>query len=377
MCTPPNRQEYRRDERIFLSNSIVSPKAQRGVSRYFQKISEGLVKEFGAGVLLCSPHQETEFSGRHIRTPQFAGSHWLKAHDIVASLIARKERPDIFYSAYYGNTQSNSPQIFTVYDMIHERFPQYFSPQSAAVRSFIAEKRRCFERASLLIAISAATAKDILALYPYLDPAKLEVVPLGVEDRFFESVERPFNAERPYLLYVGHRNYHKNFARTLCAFGESGLVADADLRVISPSGSTFTEDEQAIIQRYTMGESVFLMVGASEELLHASYANAKALIYPSEYEGFGLPILEGMASGTLVATSNVSSMPEVAGTSAEYFDPYSVESIAEALQRIFSLSDDERTSRISSGIKHARTFSWERCQTTTNALFHRLLAAKK
>ena len=107
------------------------------------------------------------------------------------------------------------------------------------------------------------------------------------------------------------------------------------------------------------------------EDLPGLYAAADALLMPSQYEGFGLPILEAMASGTLVATSNTASMPEVGGDIAFYFDPYDTESIAEGLRRIATLSDDERARRIDQGVTRAHTFTWTRCQEQTIEVFRR------
>jgi glycosyltransferase involved in cell wall biosynthesis len=195
-----------------------------------------------------------------------------------------------------------------------------------------------------------------------------------VDEFFFEMPPIPDSKRKPYFIYVGARKGYKNFQRMVQAFGQAGLAKDFDLRVISPDSSDrFCGEEMALLGRYNMENSVDLRLAVSEIDLRASYSGAVALVYPSEYEGFGLPVLEAMATGTLVATGNVASMPEIAGNIALYFDPHSVDSIAEALQHMATLPEAERLSRITQGIVHARQFSWARCQQqTVEAIAHLL-----
>lgn len=143
--------------------------------------------------------------------------------------------------------------------------------------------------------------------------------------------------------------------------------------MISPGGGTFTPEEVDCIRRFQLEASVQLRRAVSEVELRDAYASAVALVYPSEYEGFGLPILEAMASGTLVATSNVSSMPEVGGDAAFYFDPTNSEAIAETLKQVAYLSTAERQQRLTQGRVRARASTWEQCQQKTIAALEELL----
>jgi glycosyltransferase involved in cell wall biosynthesis len=359
--------------RIFINDTIHSHSSQRGVTRCFNHITDGIINRFGRDVVIYSPQRRDYGAAKYIRSlPRsiYRGSGRLGItkvmagiNDQLAGISAQRERASILYSPYYGNLKFKGTQVFTVYDMIHELFPQHFDQKRHDVSSFIAEKKHCFERADVLVAISKSTADTILSFCPHIDSTKIKVAHLGVDEFFFQdsnSISHEIN--KPYFLYVGHRVLHKNFLRLLVAFGQSGLSKDFDLRVISPAENSFSSKEAEVIAQYQLQGNVHLITSASEVKLRESYKNALAFVYPSEYEGFGLPILEAMASGTLVATSNVSSMPEIGGQLAFYFDPYSSDSIAECLHRIINLSTQQRSDYINQGIAHARTFTWQRCQ---------------
>jgi glycosyltransferase involved in cell wall biosynthesis len=359
--------------RIFINDNIPSPSTQRGVARTFRKIADGIIAEFGSEVIVYSPEVRDYGQAHYIqaqpRSAPFRGTGLLginyflsKYSDAFATTLLKKYAPSIVYSPYYGNLKSQAHQVFTVLDMMHELFPQYFSRARFDVRDLIVQKKRCFERATMLLAISESTAKDICTFYPNIDPTKIVVTPLGVDDFFFQPPLPSTSEDKPYFLYVGHRSDYKNFLRLLVAYGQSNLAKDFDLRVISPSGSRFSAVEMQHIRTYNLHNSISLVTAVNEVELQKNYAQAVAFVYPSEYEGFGLPILEAMASGTLVATSNTSSMPEVGGSVAFYFNPHDTCSITECLLRLASLSTEERNRRIKDGLAQARTFTWARCQ---------------
>jgi glycosyltransferase involved in cell wall biosynthesis len=308
-----------------------------------------------------------------VRSLRFPGSRWLGVHDRWAARVARQVGAGLFYSPYYGRAQPGIPEVFTVYDMIHELFPQHFPPSAPAYRGLIAEKTACFARAAALIAISERTRQDVLELHPGLDPARITVAPLGVDDVFFEGEPARAPAGRPYILFVGQRKGYKNFARLAEGFALSGLGAHMELRVLSPEARPFTPGESDRLRELGLHGSVVLSPELTDAALREAYAGAVALAYPSEYEGFGLPVLEAMAAGTLVAASQAGSLPEVGGRAASYFDPRRPESIAQTLREVAGLARDERAARVRLGQAHARAFSWARCQQHTMAVFRSVL----
>jgi glycosyltransferase involved in cell wall biosynthesis len=353
---------------IFLNDNLPAPRTQRGISRYFEKLQEALAAEFSDQVALCSATPANPYHFKFYPSLRFKGSYRVKLHDHIATLAAHLEKPRVVYSNYFGEARVNAAEIFTIYDMIPEKIwlPQH---NNRVNRRFVLEKQACFARAAAILSISENTARDFKAIYPTF-AHKVVVTPLGVDSFFFEKpTEKPLATVKPYFLYVGTRTPYKNFLTLLEAFGQSSLKEDFNLRVISPGLAAFTAEETVLLQKWRLEDNVELFCSVSEEGLRRAYAGATAFVYPSKYEGFGLPILEALASGTLVATSNTSSMPEVGGDVAFYFDPLQPESLAATLKQLAELPPSDRQRRLAAGLARARTFSWERFQKQTAAVF--------
>lgn len=353
--------------KLFLNDNIESYSHQRGVTRCFWHIADGLIGHYGGAVTVFSAAQRDFGPARHIRSRQlnFKGSYRFRLNKLTdkwAEWASNRARADVFFSPYYGTAHPQAAEVFIVHDMIHA-LPEYRSEHFLAAR-FRRQVRRCLERASALIAVSDNTARDIVKCYPHIAADKIVTVHHGVDASFFAAGEVPAPAGKPFFLFVGNRGGYKNFLRLLEAFGKSGLAGQFDLRVISPVQKTFTPNESKLIRKYSLADSVQI-VGAGEAELRAGYAAATAFVYPSEYEGFGLSVLEAMAGGAVVAASNRSSIPEAGGEAALYFDPLNVDSIAECLRRVAGFSTEERVRLKERGLAHAREFTWERAVRKT------------
>lgn len=354
-------------KKFFVYDNVVSPTHQRGINRCFVTYTQALAKSYPEQVLVFSS-RSIDIPGtsvisslsKYLKTPRIRSKISLFDH-IPAGMIANLFS-DIIYIPYYGNIRTRIPQVFSAYDMIYEKFPQYFPPADPAINKHIQEKKACFERAALILCISNNTAKDILEIYPNISEEKMRVVHLGVDDLFFDDNDSSYN-EKPYFLYVGIRRFYKNFARFLSAFGKSGLSNNFNLRLITPEKyANFTDLELDIIRKYDLSAHIRIETAVSDSTLRERYSQSFAFVCPSEYEGFGLPILEAMASGTLVLTSNVSSMPEIGADVPLYFDPLSEDSIVQALLFASQISETQRQERIQNGIVRARQFTWRNSQ---------------
>jgi glycosyltransferase involved in cell wall biosynthesis len=215
-------------------------------------------------------------------------------------------------------------------------------------------------RGQTLLCVSEATRAELLERYPRA-AALAHVVPHGVEERFF--VER---AEEPYVLMTGTLEPRKNIVRALDAAARlpAELRERFELRLAGPRGWE-TGPIDAALARY--GSSARHLGLVPDDELPGLYAAASVFLYPSLKEGFGLPVLEAMAAGAAVVTSDRSSLPEVGGSAVRYVDPYDVESIRAALEEL--LSDGERRASLAAaGRERARAFTWERTARETLAL---------
>lgn len=364
---------------ILVNDNLESHAFQRGVHRVFYNTTQALVDHFGSSVLICSSTLYPDLKGKQYLVPRIPGrlaNYFYRRYPIHAtmvSIVSAFERPRVIYNPFYNPLRTQIPQIYTVYDMIFERFPNYFSSRIA--RRHIKQKLHCFKTGALLLAISENTARDILRFYPEINPEKIIIIHLGVESVFFESPE-PLVSSRPYFLFAGRRSLYKNFLSLVHAYARSGLAEDYDLRVFSPDGPCFEPEEQKLIAHYGLEKHILLAHSPNDRQVRDLYAGATALIYPSVYEGFGLPVLEAMASGTIVAASNTSSLPEIGGDVALYFDPYNIDDLAQVMMRITTLSEHARRELIDRGRRHSRKYTWERFRMRTVEVFRRFLQAE-
>ena len=274
------------------------------------------------------------------------------------SLASTCFRPDLIHCTFYNEPRiytSRIPIIYTAYDMIAEKWPEDLDPSGKHVLL----KKRCFDRAVAIPCISSSTRNDLLELYPYLEP-KVSVIylagelkPVIVKD--FQPCSTSKDAQ--FLLYVGARNSYKNFTRLLNAF--ACTVPQFPELLLKVVGPPFDDGELELIALLHLESKVIIYPDLDDSQLYQLYQYCTAFVYPSLYEGFGLPLLEAMASKAPIIASNASSIPEVVGSAALLFNPYSTDSIREAIIKIVSsptLREDLRRR----GILQSKQFTWER-----------------
>jgi glycosyltransferase involved in cell wall biosynthesis len=252
--------------------------------------------------------------------------------------------------------------------MIHERFPENFSIADPTRR----EKAAAVSRADHVICISGQTRKDLVE---FLDvpPEKTSVVHLGFA--LTPPGMRPpehETSDRPYLLYVGNRSGYKNFDGLLRAYASSPFL-QANFDLVCFGGGEFNARERDAIEKLGSAAPRVRQVRGDDSVLSSFYRQARAFVYPSRYEGFGIPPLEAMSFGCPVACSNISSIPEVVGDAAEMFDPSDADSMREAIERI--VTDEARCAElIARGRKRLDVFSWKRCAEQTLDIYRRIAA---
>jgi glycosyltransferase involved in cell wall biosynthesis len=283
---------------------------------------------------------------------------------------------DVFHEPHYVlPVLTRGRSVVTIHDCIHLMFPEYLPYRFAKV--YAREMMRsATRRAARILTVSESSKRDILRFYP-VSPDKITVIPNAIDERFgtpppdeaVVRVRERYQLADPFVLYVGNVKPHKNVERLIDAFA---LVVrrrpdPLKLVIIGDEISKFQTLRRAV-HRHQLHRQVRFLGFVGEDTLSVLYRLAGVFVFPSLYEGFGLPPLEAMACGTPVITSNVSSLPEVVGDAALLVDPYSSEQIAEAITRVLSdtaLAADLRAR----GLARAQHFSWKRSVSQTLAIY--------
>lgn len=363
--------------KIAFDHQIFTRQRYGGVSRYFAQLATCL-KDLHEEPLIFAGFYQNEYL-RHLDPAIVRGGYTqglIKrgqniryiANDIRTKLTLGRWQPDLTHQTFYyakGRALAHIPAVLTVYDMIDELFPSL----PGQINEMSQRKRKAVEQADHVICISHSTAADLHRLFG-TDRKKISVVHLGFEV-FSKSDGVHCEFERPYLLYVGQRGGYKNFQKVLEVFASSGLQQEFDF--VAFGGGNFTDAEKVVIQKLEIRSERVRQVTGDDSLLADLYRGARALVYPSLYEGFGLPPLEAMALNCPVASSNSSSMPEVCGTAAEYFDPTNAEEMAHALSRVLR-DEPRRAELIQQGRQRIDSFSWQKCASETRDVYTRILA---
>jgi glycosyltransferase involved in cell wall biosynthesis len=297
----------------------------------------------------------------------------MEASKYIARSSMNSYCPDIIHETYYTHDDfkpKGSKRVLTVYDFIHERYPDMFNQGHLTAEA----KKAAVLRADHVICISESTQRDLIR-FCGIDKTKTSITYLGVDDIFNSTDNNTTlltqNSTRPYLLYVGSRAGYKNFAGFIEAFALSSAFK-TEFNIVCFGGGAFTKDEYTLANDLGLHSEQLIHYGGSDHVLAQLYREATAFIYPSLYEGFGIPPLEAMASQCPVISSNTSSLPEVIGDAGEYFDPTNLESIVTALENV--LGSPSRQSELRTlGTERQKLFSWKKCADDTLAIYRDLL----
>ena len=265
--------------------------------------------------------------------------------------VCDEESADLFISTYFSFPQRTRSAVM-VYDMIPEVF------NYGLTHPMWQEKDAALRRASAWIAISENTRRDLLRFFPDIPKNAVTVAPCGVWPVFspaspdrIDNFRRAHNIDKPYFLIVGHRAAEKNAIASFRAFSQ--FPNAKDFLLICAGGGTQLEPE---LQAVVPAQSLRMLGRLSDEDLATAYSSAAAMLYPSTYEGFGMPIIEAMACKCPVITSSLASIPEVAGDAVLYVNPNNPVELASAMTRI--VQPDIRQRLIHLGLDRAKHFSW-------------------
>jgi glycosyltransferase involved in cell wall biosynthesis len=290
-----------------------------------------------------------------------------KIHESQSTKLGRfwqpKSSAKVFHSSHFRISSSQGVvNVATIYDLIYER--GLVHGVGAPINLY--ERKRAISKADVIICISNSTRRDLIEFYDSIIRSKpIHVIHLGC-DSAIPSPYAPFSSPsflgekgkrfKGFFLFVGGRAAYKNFDLFLSAFIEGQFVVD-EFAIIC-TGASFSPAELRRLDELGLGDFVFSVGVVTSEKLLVIYKAAAALVYPSSYEGFGLPPLEAMAAGCPVICANVSSLPEVVGDSGLLVNADSVVDLARAMREI--LEEGVRRRLIVSGFKRVDAFSWNK-----------------
>lgn len=253
--------------------------------------------------------------------------------------------------------------LVTVHDVFHLAMPEYLSKSvQVSARAFYWILRR---RADKIICVSHFTARELIR-FNKIPEEKIQVIYNGVDRSWFDVRPKGNPYDKPYLLFVGNVKPHKNLSALIKAFSMLKDKIDHDLVIVGKREGFLTPDYnlENAINNYNLHERVHFTGYIEDDLLKQYYVFADALVFPSLYEGFGLPPLEAMACGCPAVVSNAASLPEVCGDAALYFNPYKPEDIADKIMLLLN-NDNLRVDLTKKGKEHARQYNWEKTAQET------------
>ncbi|GAX37971.1 glycosyltransferase family 4 protein [Nodularia sp. NIES-3585] len=263
---------------------------------------------------------------------------------------------------------SNCRFVVMSHDLIPLRFPKRFSPLTPYHRYYIPQ---VLKQAQHIICNSQATAQDIIDFYQ-IPASKITSIPLAYNRQHFRPLKEKLVENRRYFLYIGRHDPYKNLNRLIAAFAALPNRGEYELWLAGPIDARYTPTLETQVAELGITEQVKFLNYVSYSELPKIINGAIALVFPSLWEGFGFPVLEAMACGTPVITSNLSSLPEVAGDAAILINPYNIGEITEAMQII--AEDMQVRSHLSTqGINRANQFSWEKTGLATVEVLSRYL----
>jgi alpha-1,3-rhamnosyl/mannosyltransferase len=290
--------------------------------------------------------------------------------------ILRHSRAALYHSAYYLMPYAPGvPSVVTCYDLIPLIYPRYFTATQRLI--FRMAHWLALRTARVTLAISEATKNDLVRFF-HVDPQRIVVTPLAADAHFqpparaeIDRVRQQYALPARYVLYFGSNKPHKNVPRLVEAFAKVG-VSECALVIGGHWDERYPEAKRAA--EWLGLEGAVRFIGAVPDAdLPALYGGAELFVFPSEYEGFGLPVLEAMACGTPVVCGNRSSLPEVAGDAALLCDPQDVEALTRAIEQALTDRDWQATQQQRS-LARAAHFSWEQTAQQTRQVYQSILA---
>jgi glycosyltransferase involved in cell wall biosynthesis len=259
----------------------------------------------------------------------------------------------------------------TIHDVFHLAMPEYTGGLLKRVYARLMFAA-VVKKAHAILCVSCFTAVELTRLTG-ISAEKLNVILLGVDESWYHIETLPRPESKPYLLYVGNVKPHKNLSSLVEAFAMLVDVIPHDLIIVGKKDDLITADKEVECQASRLGDRVRFTGLVGQESLQQYFVHADALVFPSLYEGFGLPPLEAMACGCPVIVSNRASLPEVCGEAAVYCNPEDPSDIAEKIRMVVMDDSSLRETMRQHGHDRAKRFTWEKCARETVSVIEKVL----
>lgn len=353
--------------KVLFDHQIFSRQQYGGISRYFANIYHAIENSDNIEAEISVLHTNNYYikdvgsilnnwAGDLLLSKKRRNYKWNKQY---SKYLISKNNFDILHPTYlhpYFLKYLKQPLVITIHDMTYEALPQFFPPSHAEPY----HKRLLMDRADKIIAISETTKADILK-YSHVREDKIEVIYHGI-DLDAPKYEGIINLPEEYILFVGDREKYKNFHIVGEAF-KTLLPKYPNLKLVLAGGGCLDYGDSEFLLRNNILDDT-IQISATDEQLNTLYKKAICFVYPSLYEGFGLPILEAFKNNCPVLLSNCSCFEEIAGNAAQYFDAHSLQSLVAKLELIIE-SPSIRKEMANLGSKKLQAYPIEKCISKT------------
>ncbi len=361
--------------KILFDHQAFTIQEYGGISRYFYELTTQFQKvpEMAVYNSLLFSNNEYIRESKIIKSTPFFKIIKLQRkietmnllNEVRSKTIYRQDNFDVFhptyYDPYYLNIKSKKPIVITFHDIIHEKY-------KTDDRRTLTHKRQTLNRADSIIAVSSSSKNDLVEYYG-IPPEKVSVIHLASSITSSSKVIGEMKDE-DYLLFVGGRNDYKNFIYFVTSVAPL-LLKKSNLYLYCVGGGKFTREEHSLFKELKIQNRIKYF-GGTDDNLRKYYSNALAFFFPSVYEGFGIPLLEAMNCGCPIGASETSSLPEVAGNAALYFNPTNKDSILSVAETLVS-QQPIRTNLIQNGFDRAKEFSWQQTARLTQDVYTKLM----
>lgn len=357
--------------KIIYDNIIFSLQRFGGISTYWYELAHRILKDeqFEVSFLERENYNSLNFNLRipprlSIKTNPHLP---LLFHRFRNPKLVKIDKPFVFHSSFNRiSTNCNARNVTTVHDLIHHK---YYSGLRRILHN--SQKAICLNRSNAIIAVSENTRRDLLHYFPRLNPESVHVVYNGVSEDFYPIRDPDYlykltddNINSNYLLCFWSSEKYKNFNLIIDILRK---LPDFKLFIVGPA----LNSEQRALLESKIPKRFEVFSNVSSKILNELYNNAYALVYPSSYEGFGLPLLEAMRASCPFVALNSSSIPEVAGKAGILIDELNVTAFVNSIESIYH----NREVIVQRGLKQSENFSWNKCYYETSKIY-RLISSE-